>query len=85
MPSKKTADPFEKKLSELESIIQQMEQGSLSLDASLKAFEKGVRLSRECHKTLATAEQKVQILSGSGKETDLTPFNTDLPDRNPDK
>ncbi len=53
---------FEKKLDRLEEIVRNMEKGDLSLEDSLKTFEEGVRLSRECHVQLNEAEQKVQLL-----------------------
>ena len=53
---------FEKRLERLETIVTKMESGDLTLDDSLKLFEEGVRLSRECHGELEKAEQKVQIL-----------------------
>ena len=53
---------FEKKLKNLEDIVNKMESGELSLDDSLKNFEKGVSLARECHDQLNKAEQKVQEL-----------------------
>lgn len=53
---------FEKKLNRLEEIVSKMETGEMSLDDSLKSFEEGVRLSRECQKQLSEAEQKVKIL-----------------------
>jgi len=53
---------FEKSLAELEEIVSNMEQGELSLEESLKAFEKGVKLSKDCQKALQTAEQKVNKL-----------------------
>jgi len=40
-----------------------MEQGGLPLDLALKKFEEGVKLTRECQKTLSMAEQKVKILT----------------------
>ena len=40
---------FEAKLAELEALVRQMEQGSMPLDTSLDAFEKGVQLAKECH------------------------------------
>ena len=55
---------FEKKLTRLEEIVQKMENGELSLDDSLKMFEEGVKLSRDCNKELSEAEQKVQKLVG---------------------
>ncbi|MEI7973264.1 MAG: exodeoxyribonuclease VII small subunit [Bdellovibrio sp.] len=55
---------FEKKLSRLEEIVGQMEKGDLQLEASLKLFEEGVRLSRECHQKLNEAEAQVKKLVG---------------------
>lgn len=56
---------LEKAMGDLETIVEQLEAGELTLDKSLKEFEKGVRLSRECQKALTEAEQKVQILIDS--------------------
>ena len=53
---------FEVSLQQLEQLVQQMEQGQLSLEESMQAFEKGIALTRECQKALDTAEQKVQAL-----------------------
>ena len=53
---------FEKKLVRLEEIVSQMEGGELALEDSLKLFEEGIKLSRDCHTELNTAEQKVQKL-----------------------
>ncbi|MET0498409.1 MAG: exodeoxyribonuclease VII small subunit [Steroidobacteraceae bacterium] len=53
---------FESSLTELESIVEQLEQGDLSLDDSLKQFERGVQLTRVCQGALKQAEQKVEIL-----------------------
>lgn len=55
---------FEKKLTRLEEIVKNMEGGELSLDDSLKLFEEGIKLSRDCNKELTEAEQKVQKLVG---------------------
>lgn len=66
---KKTPN-FEAALQQLETLVNQLEQGDLSLEESLKAFEQGVRLTRDCQQKLSAAEQKVQQLS-QGK---LTPF-----------
>ena len=55
---------FEKKLTRLEEIVSKMEAGELSLEDSLKYFEEGVKLSRNCHTELEAAEQKVQVLLG---------------------
>jgi len=54
---------FNKGLAELEVIINKMESGELSLEDSLKYFEKGVKLHRKCHSALTDAEQRVNLLS----------------------
>lgn len=59
---------FENKLGRLEEIVQKMESGELPLEESLKLFEEGVKLSRECNKELDSAEQKVKKLVGIDAE-----------------
>jgi exodeoxyribonuclease VII small subunit len=72
--SQKSPD-FETALAELEALVEKMEQGDLTLDESLKQFERGVQLTRSCQQALKEAEQKVQVLlSKNGKET-LEPFD----------
>jgi len=67
---------FEKKLTRLEEIVEKMEAGELSLDDSLKHFEEGVKLSKDCHKQLSEAEQKVQVLmENSDGTTGLKEFS----------
>jgi exodeoxyribonuclease VII small subunit len=53
---------LEKALTELEEIVAQLEAGELPLEKSLKQFERGVKLSRECQSALKDAEQRVQVL-----------------------
>lgn len=53
---------FEKRLGRLEEIVQKMEKGDLGLEESMKLFEEGVRLSRECQTQLTSAEAKVKKL-----------------------
>lgn len=77
-PKKKTID-LEKSMTELENIVEQLETGDLPLDKSLKQFEKGVRLSRECQAALTEAEQKVQILLDS-ELGDVDPESLTNPD-----
>lgn len=63
MAKKSTTNPdFEHALKELEGLVERMEQGDLSLEESLKCFERGVELTRICQQALKEAEQKVQIL-----------------------
>jgi exodeoxyribonuclease VII small subunit len=59
---------FEKKLGRLEEIVQKMEKGDLALEESLKLFEEGVKLSRDCHSRLNEAEAKVKKLMGIDAE-----------------
>lgn len=68
---------FEKSLSELNNIVDTMEKGDLSLEASLEQFEKGIKLTRDCQKALKSAEQKVQLLVDRNK---LTDFDTEVDD-----
>lgn len=53
---------FEKALDQLEELVEDMENGDLTLEESLKSFEKGIKLTRDCQTALSQAEQKVQIL-----------------------
>lgn len=53
---------FEEALSRLERAVKSLEEGDLSLEKSLKIFEEGIRLSKNCLKTLEAAEKKVEIL-----------------------
>lgn len=55
---------FEKRLTRLEEIVEKMEGGELALEDSLKLFEEGVKLTKECHKQLSDAELKVKQLMG---------------------
>ena len=68
---------FEKSLKELESLVEKMEQGDLSLEDSLSHFERGVQLSRACQQALKTAEQKVAILMNKDSQEDTTPFDSE--------
>ena len=54
---------FEKSIKALETIVNALESGELSLDDALKQYEKGLELSRQCQSILTEAEQKVKILT----------------------
>ena len=54
---------FESALKELENLVSKMEDGELSLDDSLKAFERGIELTRSCQSSLEKAELKIQMLT----------------------
>jgi exodeoxyribonuclease VII small subunit len=58
---------FEQALAELHNLVEKMEQGGLSLQDSLLHFERGVSLIRHCQTELASAEQKVKILTEQQK------------------
>ncbi len=53
---------FESSLTALEKIVRELERGDLPLEESLKMFEQGVRLSRECQERLNEAERRIEIL-----------------------
>ena len=65
---------FNKGLAELELIINKMESGDLSLEDSLKYFEKGIKLHRQCHSALTDAEQRVNLLSEEDNYSKEKPF-----------
>jgi len=69
--------PFEDALSELESLVETMEKGELSLEESLASFERGVALTRLCQQALRAAEQKIEILSANSSEAELESFQGD--------
>jgi exodeoxyribonuclease VII small subunit len=66
-PQTNTADTpasFEAALSELESIVQAMEQGNAPLEAALASYARGAALLRYCQEALSGAEQKIRLLEG---------------------
>lgn len=65
---------FETSLTELNTLVEELETGKLTLEQSLSAFERGIKLTRECQKTLAKAEQKVQILLEKNAELALETY-----------
>lgn len=68
---------FEQALGELEKLVDQLEQGEMSLEDSLAAFELGVTLTRRCQRALDAAEQKVRILTEASEDAEPQPFVTD--------
>lgn len=69
---------FEQAMARLEAIVGELEKGDLPLDESLKIFEEGIRLSKNCLKVLEEAERKVEILvqDKNGKKQ-LRAFSSD--------
>lgn len=77
MPPKKKNIDFEQSLSALETLVNRMEQGDMTLDESLQAFESGIALTRECQERLAAAELKVTRLIEEQGNIRLEAFDSD--------
>ncbi len=78
MTAKKTVDSpnFEKALERLETIVGEMDTGSLELDMMMKRFEEGMGLVKFCSQKLNEVEKKIEILVKKGDETVAEPFST---------
>jgi exodeoxyribonuclease VII small subunit len=68
------APDFEQALAELEGLVERLEHGDLPLDEALKAFERGVALTRQCQASLQAAQQKVEILLKRAGKSGVEPF-----------
>ena len=66
---------FEQSINELESIVNDLEQGDLSLEDSMTLFERGLNLSQASQEKLSQAEQKIQILLNKDGESELQDFD----------
>jgi exodeoxyribonuclease VII small subunit len=53
---------FEDQLGELEKVVEKLERGDLTLEENVSLFERGIKLSNECKKELASAESRIQVL-----------------------
>ena len=69
--TKKDTVNFEVSLQKLEKIIERLENGDISLEDSVKSFEEGIGLVKECQKQLSQAELKVKKLLDNGDTVDL--------------
>jgi exodeoxyribonuclease VII small subunit len=67
------APAFEETLAQLEALVSRMEDGRLSLEEALSAFESGIKLTRECQQSLQQAELKVQMLTRADGEPTTFP------------
>ena len=72
---------FEKAMTRLENIIEELERGDLDIDKSLEIFEEGIKMSRLCSKKLNEAEAKIEKLS-KGKKGDLITELFPIDDKN---
>ena len=70
---------FEQSLDELEQLVAKMEQGDLGLDDSLKSFERGISLYRECQTALETAELRVKQLTDPADPSSARDYPSELP------
>ena len=70
---------FEQSLDELEMLVSRMEESDLGLDESLKSFERGIALYRNCQGALEQAELRVKQLLDPGKPESAEPFDPDTP------
>lgn len=68
---------FEENMEKLEKIVNELEKGELNLDDSVKKFEEGIQLSKECNKILEEAEKKITILLEEAGTTEEKEFKTD--------
>lgn len=81
-PAEAAAEPssiaqFEQSLDELEQLVAKMEGGELSLDESLRSFERGIALFRNCQNALEQAEVRVKLLLDPDDPDSAQPFDTD--------
>jgi exodeoxyribonuclease VII small subunit len=65
---------FEATVDELDTLVEQLENGDLALDDALKKFERGIALARAGQQKLTEAEQKVSILLAKDDDADLQDF-----------
>lgn len=76
--SKKEELSFEELMVKLEDITNKLENEKLSLDDSVKLFEEGMEISRECNNKLEDAEKKITILINENNEIKEENFNTEV-------
>ena len=74
MSKEKKAVDFEQQLASLEGLVESLESGELSLEESLKSFEQGIKLARDCQAALKNAEQKVEVLMRQDDKLVSQPF-----------
>ena len=66
---------FEENMEQLEKIVQELENGKLNLDDSIKKFEEGIKLSKKCNEILEQAEKKITILTKNGDKIEEEKFD----------
>ena len=73
--STETELSFEDKLETLEKLVENLESTDLGLEKSLQEFERGTELIKDCEKALASAEQRIKILTDHQNEAELEDFD----------
>ena len=68
---------FEENMNKLETIVADLEKGDLNLDDSVKKFEEGIRISKECNEMLEEAEKKITILLQEDGKIEEKDFKTE--------
>jgi exodeoxyribonuclease VII small subunit len=74
-PQNEPLPDFERSLSELEALVQKLEQGDVPLEEALKTFERGVALTRQCQTALRGAQQKVEVLLAKNGDETIAAFD----------
>ena len=68
---------FEEMMKHLEDIANELENGNLNLDESVKKIEEGIVLSKKCNEILEKAEKKITILINKGEDIEENNFKVD--------
>jgi exodeoxyribonuclease VII small subunit len=76
-PTDSPVADFERSLDALEQLVEKMEQGQMSLEDSLAAYERSVGLYRRCQQALEQAELRVRLLSDPEQPEAAEPFGDD--------
>lgn len=66
---------LEQSLTDLETLVEKLEEGEMPLNQALREFERGIKLTRQCQSALKDAEQKIEILLKDSDEPE--PFEAD--------
>ncbi|MEE4295783.1 MAG: exodeoxyribonuclease VII small subunit [Wenzhouxiangella sp.] len=81
--TKEQLPDFESSLKELEELVEKLENDELSLQDSLRQFERGISLSRHCHSMLESARQQVSVLTEPGNPDSEIPFSGSATEETP--
>ena len=69
---------LEKSMKKLEDIVENLDSNTITLDKSLKLFEDGVKIVKECESHLSETEQKIEVITSSAKNKfDSKPFSNE--------